>query len=248
MPAVEWWLLLLVVPVMVFSGWVHGALGLGFPMIATPLIAIFIDVKIAILLTLMPTATVNVASILSATNLNAAISKHQPLVWGSLAGAVIGSFLLSRTETEPYRLVLAGLILLFLVTSYFNLKLKLTPGIGVMLVFGFLAGISAGTTNVMVAILIIYFLSANIERAEMVPAMNMCFLVGKLSQIAVFLATGMISVIWLVYTIPLAIVSYLALKAGQKHGAEIDVERYKKYLQIVLLVLAGVLLAQFFYF
>jgi len=246
MPEFDLWLLLLVIPVMVFSGWVHGALGLGFPMVATPIIAIFVDVKVAILLTLLPTATVNVASVVSAVNVKSAVVKYQPLVLATLAGAVLGSLLLVWTDPAPFRLLLAALIILFLVTSYFNLRLKLVPSTMVMLAFGFCAGLSGGTTNVMVAVLIIYFLSANVQRAEMVPAMNMCFLVGKLSQIAVFLVIGVISFMWLIYTIPLAAVSFGALKVGQKHGSNVDVERYRQYLQIILLVLAVVLMYQFY--
>ena len=54
----SWTTLLPVVPVMIFAGLVHGALGLGFPMVATPLIALFVDVRIAIVITLLPTAVV----------------------------------------------------------------------------------------------------------------------------------------------------------------------------------------------
>ena len=49
--------------VMAFSGLVHGTLGLGFPLVSTPLIALLVDVRSAILLTLLPTVAVNIASI-----------------------------------------------------------------------------------------------------------------------------------------------------------------------------------------
>ena len=68
MPAIDYWLLAVAIPVIICAGWIHGALGLGFPLIATPLIAVFIDVKAAILITLLPTATVNVASVFTAQN------------------------------------------------------------------------------------------------------------------------------------------------------------------------------------
>ena len=80
MPELDFWLLIFVVPAIAFAGWVHGALGLGFPLVATPLIAIFVDVKAAILITLLPTATVNVASVLVAKDVKAVIMKQQPLM------------------------------------------------------------------------------------------------------------------------------------------------------------------------
>ena len=48
---------------MLFAGLVHGTLGLGFPMVATPMLATMMDVRSAILVTLLPTMAVNIASI-----------------------------------------------------------------------------------------------------------------------------------------------------------------------------------------
>jgi len=115
-----------------------------------------------------------------------------------------------------------------------------------MLLFGCAAGFAGGTTNVMVAVLIIYFLSTNVERREMVPAMNLCFLVGKTSQIVVFLALGVVSFKWLFYTIPLALLSFVSLKVGQRYAERIAADRYRDILKIILLVLATILVVQFF--
>ena len=246
MPAIDYWLLAVAIPVIIFAGWIHGALGLGFPLIATPLIAVFIDVKAAILITLLPTATVNVASVFTAQNVTATVGKYRLLMLASFAGAVAGSLLLANTDPSPYRLLLAFLIVVFLVTGHFNLRLKIQPVASMMLLFGCLAGFAGGTTNVMVAVLIIYFLSVEVGRSEMVPAMNLCFLVGKTSQIAVFLALGVISLKWLLYTVPLAVVSYAALKVGQRYGERIAADRYRSALKIILLLLAAILIAQFF--
>ena len=62
-----------------------------------------------------------------------------------------------------------------------------------MVLFGFFAGLAGGTTNVMVAILIVFFLSIEVPRTSMVPALNACFLVGKVSQIAVLSIAGLVS-------------------------------------------------------
>ena len=76
--------------------------------------------------------------------------------------------------------------------------------------------------------------------------MNLCFLVGKMSQIVVFLALGVVSLVWLVYTIPLAFLSFVSLKVGQRYGERIAAERYRDILKVILLLLAAILIAQFF--
>ena len=99
---VDWLIIAAIVPVVLFAGVVHGALGLGFPMVATPIIAIFLDVKLAILLTLLPTAVVNIASIYSNEPLAATLKKYFWLVFATLAGALIGAWVLTVSEPVSY--------------------------------------------------------------------------------------------------------------------------------------------------
>ncbi|OED42265.1 hypothetical protein AB833_06320 [Chromatiales bacterium (ex Bugula neritina AB1)] len=245
---VEWPTLLAVLPIVLFSGFVHGALGLGFPMIATPIIAIFLDVKLAIFITALPTAAVNLASVWSGSPSSTTLRKYSPLAGASLAGAVIGSIVLATSDANPFRLLLALLILFFLWTSHQQRWPKawvLNNGLLAMLLFGVLGGFSAGTTNVAVAVLIVYFLTLEVPRNELVPAMNLCFLLGKLSQIVVFLWIGVIGFGFLASTIPLTLGALGALFVGQRLGKSIPQERYRRILRIILAVLAVVLLVQF---
>ena len=234
-----------VVPVMMLAGWVHGALGLGFPMIATPLIAIFVDVKIAILITLLPTVTVNVASVASADKVLPVINKYKVLLVATLAGGVVGAMVIAHADPSPFRLLLAALIVLFIFSARLNRKLPIGSGDATLGMFGLVAGFSGGTTNVMVAVLIIYFFANNTPRGEMVGSMNFCFLIGKLSQIAVFTMAGLITIPSLLYTSPLALIALAALFFGQRVAQTIPVERYKRILYAVLLLLAVVLVVQF---
>ena len=246
---VSWQVLLWMLPVMVFAGLVHGALGLGFPMVATPIIAVFLDVKLAILITLLPTAAVNLASIRHQRGAKQIAAKYWPLAAASLIGAVFGAYVLSVADASAFRLLLALLILVFLWTQYRGRLTSegfTTYPLAVLVVIGLLAGFSAGTTNVMVAILIIYFLSAEVQRSEMVGAMNLCFLIGKLSQIVVFFSVGLMSLTLLVKTIPLAVAALVALSYGQSVSQRISPERYTQWLRYLLAVLAATLLWQFF--
>ena len=50
LPELSPFLYVYLVAVMVLAGFVHGAIGLGFPMVATPLIAVFLDVRLELLI------------------------------------------------------------------------------------------------------------------------------------------------------------------------------------------------------
>jgi len=243
-------LIVITMAVMVFAGLVHGTLGLGFPMVATPIIAIFLDVRLAILITLLPTAAVNLAVIFSGSDYLRLLKRFLVLVIFSVIGSMIGSQLLSVVDPNPFRIVLALLILIFLGSSYLGKLPKEwleRHAVLSMLGFGLLAGLSAGTTNVMVAILIIYFLSLELPRTEMVPILNTCFLAGKFAQIVVFVNAGLVTMGSMFETIPLAVAALIALYVGQKLHNRISVEFYKKVLKGLLVLLAIILLLQYFY-
>ncbi|MFV2033401.1 MAG: TSUP family transporter, partial [Gammaproteobacteria bacterium] len=214
----DWPLAIVVLSIMLFAGLVHGTLGLGFPMVATPMLAVFFDVRSAILLTLLPTVAVNIASIWNSRHSLASIRRFLPLTGFVLIGAILGAYILASFDPNPFRLALAGLILLYLWT---NLSGRVPRRwidsnlFSAMALFGILAGLAGGATNVMIAILSIFFLSLEVPRARMVPVLNTCFLIGKVSQIAVLSIAGLISLSLFYETIPLAIAAVLALMIGQ---------------------------------
>ncbi|MEM7565044.1 MAG: sulfite exporter TauE/SafE family protein [Pseudomonadota bacterium] len=239
-------ILLAIFAIMLFAGLVHGTLGLGFPMVATPMLATMMDVRSAILITLLPTVAVNLVSIFRSPSGLERLKPFHWLIGFSLAGSIIGSLVLAISDPAPFRLMLAGLILLYLWNSLRISRLWLNDNSRLaMLVFGLIAGFSAGTTNVMVAILIIYFLSLETPRENMVPALNACFFVGKASQIIVFSIVGLVGLMHFIETLPLALSAVLALRAGQYLHHRIDLKTYQSILKKLLAVLAAILIFQF---
>lgn len=187
---------LAIAAVFLLAGLAHGILGLGFPMLATPLIAILFDVRSAILLTLLPTIGVNLVSILRGGRWSESIGRYWPLALMIPLGALMGTWLLISVDPDPFRLLLAGIILLHL----FNDRLRAirmdwirTRTWLAYLLFGLAAGISAGTVNVMVPLLIIFALEVGMSKLAMVQVFNLCFLAGKVAQVGAFSFAGVLS-------------------------------------------------------
>ena len=114
-----------------------------------------------------------------------------------------------------------------------------------MALFGFLAGLAAGTTNVMVAVLLIYFLSLQTPRLVMVPTLNACFLAGKASQVIVLSLAGYVTGHLLLVTTPLALAAVGALLIGQRVQSRFRAGTYHQMMRWLLLLLAVILVGQF---
>jgi len=235
--------------IFLFAGLAHGILGLGFPMLATPLLAIMIDVRGAILLTLLPTITVNLISILRGGRWSESIGRHWPLAVMIPVGAVAGTWLLVSVDPAPFRLLLAAVILLHLLNDrlrgmrmgWVRTRIRLA-----YLLFGLLAGFSAGTVNVMVPLLIIFALEVGMSKLAMVQVFNLCFLAGKTAQVGAFAVAGVLTLPLLTATLPFAAMAAGSLLVGMRIRDGVDGGTYRRWLRRVLWVMVGVLTMQFF--
>ena len=217
-------------------------------MLATPLLAVAFDIRIAILLTLLPTVTVNVISILRGGRWSESIGRHWPLVVMIPVGTAAGSWLLISIDPSPFRLLLAAIILPYLFKdrlTALNLYWIKSHRVMAYLVFGLAAGIAAGTVNVMVPLLIIVALQVGMTPLVMVQVFNLCFLVGKTAQMGVFGYSGFMTSSLLVFTLPFALLSAVALLSGMRIRERVDAETYRKWLHRVLVVMVVVLTGQY---
>lgn len=229
-----------------FAGFAHGSIGFGFPMVATPLLALFMDLQTAIILTLVPTSLVNLISIASEGRIFAAIRKHLPLALFAMLGSAVGTQVLILTNSELFKILLAAAIIGYLLIDKFRVPLswvETKPALSKP-VFGISAGILGGLTNVMAPVLIIYSLEAKLDKADIVQSANTCFLLGKVIQLVLFTLSGNFSLNEFTLSSMLIIVVLVALYVGFKIKRRIHRELYIKALRIFLLILALYLFLQ----
>ncbi len=232
------------------AGFIHGSIGLGFPLLSTAMLSTFIDLRTAILITLIPTVTVNLISIAKGGNWRESIGRFWPLAVWCLIGSVAGAWVIVYTDPTPYKLLLALLIFLYLVADRFHsqfLGRVMHYPRASQLGFGLAAGFSAGSTNTMVPVLIIFFLEAGWTKTIMVQVLNLCFISGKGAQLAVFTSSGMFTLQILLTTLPIAGVAAAALFVGQLLQDRINIQVFRLIVKTILLILGIILVIQVFF-
>ena len=100
--------------ILLVAGITQGALGFGFPAIATPLLVLITDVKTAIILNLLPNFTVNVISTFSGGNWSASLGRYWPVAAWVLVGSWVGATFIIHAPSEPVRILLAFAIFAYL--------------------------------------------------------------------------------------------------------------------------------------
>lgn len=238
--------LLLTGGIFLLAAFFHGSIGFGFPMVATPLLALTTDLQTAVILTLIPTASVNLISIANEGQFLRAVRKHLPLALCAMAGSAIGTQILIVTNSELFKALLAAAILGYLMIDKFQVRLTWVeryPNLS-RLIFGVSAGILGGLTNVMAPVLIIYSLEAKLEKAEIVQSANICFLFGKIIQLFLFTLNGKFSLNEVTLSSVMLLLVFVALFTGFKIKRRLRQDTYKRALRFFLFLLALSLLYQ----
>ena len=244
--AVILWLTLAVV----FSGFIQGALGFGFPFIATPMVAMVVDMRTAIITVLLPTLATIVITLVTSGPLGPVMKRFWMMPVYAALGALAGTWLFVAAPEAPYQLLLALIIIVYL-----NLD-RIARGDWPLIkrherAFGPLAGAAAGlfegTANVAAPPLIIYYLALGLSPAMMVEAMQMCFVVGKTTQFTVLTLHGGVSSAQWLATLPLCVIAVAAGFGGARMRGRIDAAMFRKWVKRALAIIALALLAQYAY-
>lgn len=229
---------------------VHGALGLGFPLVATPLLTLVTDLRSAILLTLLPTVVINLVSIASDRQWRTALRQFWLLPTTAIIGSWSGTQVILQTDPAPFRLLLAGVILLYLLVDRWRTQVHrrvFEPTVGLMILTGAVSGLLAGLVNVLAPILIIFALETRLAAPIVVSVFNATFLSSKAGQLLGFAAHGAIDgrtlSIWLAL-IPFAV---SVLWYGIRIRRRTETERYQRWLKMALWIIAGLLVAQYLF-
>ena len=236
--------------IFLFSGFIHGLLGFGFPMIATPLLSVFLSVKEAVLLTLFPTMVSNAKIIRKTGNFSGVWKEYKILIIFVVLGSFLGTNLLIEFDTPYYKLLLAVVILMYLNKKYMKISLEeiiSNNPKSMMFFFGLLSGVVSGLVNIMLPILVIYVLEMNIAKDKSFTLMNLCFLASKITQIFIFGSHGNFSLDFTLFMIPVIIISIMGLILGEKARRFIDENLYKKILIWLLWLLSTYLIVDTFF-
>jgi uncharacterized membrane protein YfcA len=234
--------------VILLAGFLQGALGFGFPFVATPLIAMVSDMRTAIVIILLPTLATICVALVASGPLRATLARFWMMPLYAIVGAAAGTWVFVAAPKAPYTLVLALLTLFYLNLDRLGRaqwplvrrhERMFAPLAGVT------SGIFEGTANVAAPPLIVFYLSLGLTPAMLVQGLNICFLVGKSTQFTVLSTRGGITMGEWAATLPFVAIGVAGSLIGVRIRHRIDAATFRVWVKRALFVIALGLLAQF---
>jgi len=239
---------LTVLPILLIAAFVHGAFGFGFPLVATPLLVLFMDMRLAVMLTLIPTVSINLFSIFGERHWRKALIKFWPIPAFTVIGSFIGTQVLLSVDPEPFRLLLALVLIAYLATDRFHRseRERSTPR-SVLALLGLSLGLLAGVVNIFAPLLVVFALYTRMDPTLMVATFNLSFVTSKSGQILGFVANGafdpqVIKLSLLVLPVVLA-----ALWLGIRVRRRIRLDTYRQMLRYSLWGITSLLIADWIF-
>jgi uncharacterized membrane protein YfcA len=246
--ALPWWGLAWVLAVVLLSGFFHGLIGFGYPIIAMPLLALVLDIRTAILVSLVPTLVLTLINVFHGGRLRESVARFWFMPLAQIAGSYLGTRILIGADPAPF-----VLLLIFSLVAYLNIDrlgrlefsvVKNNPrawGIG----FGLVAGVFEATANVSGPVLLVYFMMLGLSPAPLVQLLNFTFVGGKGAQILTWSVSGGIGLEYWLSTLPLAAAAVATLVLGTRIRKRVDAATYVGWLRKFLWAMVVLLLVQF---
>lgn len=242
-------ILFYVAVILFVAGYIQGALGLGFPMIATPLIAMMTDMRTAVLLVLLPCVAAIMTGIVMSGPLRPVLARYWMMPIYIFVGGLIGTRIFIGFPGFPFAILLAAIIIVYLNLDRVGRSewpiVRRHPRLWAP-VFGVFAGACEGMANISAPPLIMYYLAVGVSPAHFVQALNLCFITGKATQFATLASSGTVAMSdWMTSLLYVPIVAG-ATWWGVQLRRRIDATTYRGWLKKALLVIALMLVVQVF--
>lgn len=243
-----WWSLAWIILVTAAAGFVHGALGFGYPLIAMPLLSLVLDTRATILIVIIPAFFLSIANAIAGGKWGESIGRFWYLPLAIMVGAYIGTRMVITADPAPFLLVLAFVLLLYLNIQRIgaaNLHWIKRHPVACTVVFGMIGGWVESSTNMNLPVLLILFMGLQLGPQAIVQLANYSGIGGKSAQFAGWMSAEGITLAFWLTMLPWVAVAGVALVLGHQIRRRIDPATYMRWLRGFLWVMAIALLVQF---
>jgi len=178
--------------VYLLAGFTQGYTGFGSALIAIPLLTLFLDLKVAVPVSVL--AGLAITSILAlALRRNLERRKLMPLILGALPGVVLGVFVLHKLPGDLLRILLGGLLIAY---SMFGLLFRL-PRRRLHVTWAYFAGFGSGLLGSTLSTIgppaIVYTSLTPWSRDQIKATLSGFFLAGTAAVACAHAFTGLIT-------------------------------------------------------
>ena len=231
---------------LLFAAFVKGATGFGFPLIATPTIALLLDIRTAVTILILPNLFMDVTQVFRGGFPYAILRRFRSMVGLTIVGVFLGTMVLVILPLWVLNLCLGIILIVFVIANLFKFDFTISAAAEKILspTFGFIGGFLNGMTNAAGPTLAIYFYSLKMQKRDFVKSMATIFVITKVTQLIAVSTWNLFN--WHIVTLSIQVVllTLLGFYAGLKIQDFVNQWTFSRGLLAMLLLIGIVLIAR----
>jgi len=226
------------------GGTVKGALGIGLPLVAVPLLSLGLSSPVAIALMVIPVLLSNLLQAVEGGRLRSSVKRFGGLMLMQVIATVITVRMTLDMSVSQLNVMMALTVLLAVTLMAVNPKLNISPqrerqvGLGIGAVSGLLGGISSLTGPVIIT----YLMALKLDRDSFIGSISIIYLAAALPLYGTMMAFGRIGPSELGLSALALLPMGAGLWLGKSLRKRLDEQLFRKVLLAFLTLLAVLLL------
>ena len=226
-----------------FAGFVKGATGMGFTLMATPMLTLLLDIRVAIAVLLLPSVLMDLGQMLRRGIPTAMLRRFSSMFLFAFAGVFLGTWELTQLPLWVLNLILGTVVILFAGAGLFAFTLNTSPRAETVMspVMGFAGGFFLGLANTMGPVMAIYLHGLRLDKADFVKAISTAFVMAKFWQAIALSTWGLFTVEVLKQSLFVTAFILASFYLGLKAQDRIRQQTFNRAI-LVLLIFTGLML------
>jgi uncharacterized protein len=229
---------------LLIAAFVKGATGLGFPLIATPTVALLLDIRTAITILILPNLFMDSAQVIRGGFPYDVFRRFASLIAPTIIGVFLGTMVLVKLPLWVLNFCLGVMVLIFVFANVLKLDLTISPGAEKILspLFGFVSGFLNGMTNAAGPTLAIYLYSLKLDKRAFVKTIATIFAITKITQLIAISTWNLFNWATITLSIQVLLFTLAGFYTGMKMQDRVNQQTFNRGLMVLLFVIGLILI------
>jgi uncharacterized membrane protein YfcA len=231
---------------LLLAAYVKGTTGMGFPLIATPMVALLLDIRTAIAILIIPNIVMDVTQVFRGSFSRTIVRRFAWFLLLTVAGVFLGTKVLVSLPIWLLDLALGTIVLLFVASSLFHLEFRISAEGEKILspIAGLVSGFVMGITNAGGPAIAIYLYSLALPKTEFIKSIATIFIVNKVSQLIAVSTWNLFTVSTLRLSLLVTLFCLAGFYAGLKTQDRVNQTTFNRALLVLLFAVGVTLVAR----
>jgi uncharacterized membrane protein YfcA len=217
---------------------IKGAIGFGFPMVATPITSTIWDARNAVLVISLASLLNNFGITVRGGGSRKTFRRFVPTIAGLVVGTIAGSLLLASVDPNLMALIVGTAAMVFGLVALIKPNLAIPPHLEryLALPMGLFGGLLGGSTGIFAPALASYTHALKLDKREFVFFLTLMYLIGTSVQVVSYIQLGLYDLTIVLVGLLTCIPNFLGVSIGLRLQDRINPILFRRLVVVIIMI------------